>query len=134
MNKLLAMMLLAFVSGNAMAKWGANANWSFVDSTDDGVLFVDKSTIRKTGNMVKMWILFDFNNKPKHGRTSDRSRQSQDEFNCNDELWRERYSVSYSGNMGGGEVIDSFSTPTTWAPVGPTSIGKAMWNIACGRP
>lgn len=134
MSKLLAIMLLAIVSRSAIAEEGVNANWSYADVSEDAMFYVDKSTIRKTGDMVKMWVLLNFNNKLKHGKTSGRSSMSQDEFDCKEEQMRERYSARYSGDMGGGDVISSISTPSGWQPVGPGSVGKTLWNIACGNP
>ena len=54
MHKVILMMLLAVVSSSAMAKW--------VKVSEDKLVaaYADPTTIRKSGNKVKMWVLWDY--------------------------------------------------------------------------
>lgn len=54
MRKAIVMLLLVVVSGSA------GAAWVKIDGTDDETTYADPATIRKAGNMVKMWSRFDF--------------------------------------------------------------------------
>ena len=52
--KKVAFVLFLLVSASA------EAGWTLVDTTEGGYIFVDLATIRKRGDLIKMWVLFDF--------------------------------------------------------------------------
>ena len=54
--KLLIAALLAVFSTGAMAEW------TYLTSSEDNAydIYIDKTTIRKRGNVAKMWELMDF--------------------------------------------------------------------------
>lgn len=127
MRKAILVMLLAVVSSSAAAEWVEVAR------SDTSTFYADPATIRRAGNIVKMWDLIDrktpdnFNNKPYM------SQRSQHEYDCKEEQWRTLYFTFFSGNMAGGNAVYIDSDPGKWAPVPPGSIAEGMWKFACGR-
>jgi hypothetical protein len=136
MRKLILMMLLAVVSSCAMAEWVE------VTSTDEKTFYANPATIRKKGNMVKMWELVDV--KPSGFTKSMQvfseskeefcmSTREQEEFDCKKEQTRTLYISTHSGNMGEGELISRSSNPGKWEPIVPNSIDESLWKFACGK-
>ena len=54
MKRLLMGLLLVVTAG------AASAEWTHVDDNDEFVQYVDKGSIRRNGNSVKMWGLMDY--------------------------------------------------------------------------
>jgi hypothetical protein len=125
----LAVLLLTATS----LAWG---EWDLVTSDeDDGSFFyVDTTTIRRSGNVVKMWGLLSFKHKqiPKRGKPY-MSMMALGEYDCRNEHQRIAYLVSYSEVMGGGKVVSSTNPNAEWSPVVPNSNGTPLWEIACRK-
>jgi hypothetical protein len=129
MKQLLVVVLL-LLSASAWAEW------TRVSRSDAYTVYADIATIRKKGDMVKMWALFDY----KTGLISSNglarlskhfSEKYQYEFDCDDERQRTLYASWHSGNMGDGEVVDSGADHSTWLPVPPGTVAATLWKIAC---
>jgi len=130
MHKAILMMLLTIVSSSAMAEWVK------VGTTNKYTFYADPDTIRKKGNIVKMWILFDFNSTHEGATAGHKylSSKSQDEFDCKEEQRKLLYFSRHSKNMGGGDVAYTCNEPEmNWSPVAPDSVGKDLWKFACGK-
>jgi hypothetical protein len=128
MRKAVLMMLLAVVSSSAAAEWVV------VSDSDAAVTYVDVDTIRKNGNLVIMWTLYDF----KTARVAAAgkpylSSRSETELDCGEEKIRTLAFFWHSRNMGKGEVVTSDSFPEKWEPIPPGSAGKRLWQIACEK-
>src|ERR1700675_4391658 len=100
MRKVIFMILLVIVSSSAAAEWvlaGRN-----VATT----LYTDPATVRKAGNMVKMWELIDL--KTAQFSTEGRpymSSTSQSEYDCKEGRTRILYFTLHSENLGRGETV-----------------------------
>lgn len=128
MRKLIVLLLLAMLSG------GAAADWVVVNLSDDGmVAYADPATIRKSGNMVRMWNLMDFKTAELMGDRGFLSQKSQQEYDCKNERIRLIYFTWHSGNMGKGNVVHTVNRTTDWHPVSPGSINEDLWRLACGK-
>lgn len=128
MSKVFLMMLLAVVNSSAMAGWEP----AMYNKGNTKVTYVDASTILKAGNNVKMWSLTDFETADYVGKKRYMSQKDHREYDCKVGQMRSLSASIYSGNMGKGEVVDSYSGPSEWMPVPPRSVGEALWKIACG--
>ncbi len=130
MHKTILMLLLAVVSSSAMAEWVVIS-----DSDDLGItVYADPSSIRKSGNKVKMWILFDFSSVHEASGTKSLSSMVQDEFDCKEEQLKTLHFTWYSKNMGRGDVVYTGKKyAKNWTPVYPDSSGKTLWKFACGK-
>ena len=120
----------------AMTASAASAKWTGVDYDDELITYVDRATIRRSGNFVKMWELKDY----KTVRTSPStgysylSAKGQEEYDCKEEKTRLLAFTWFDGKMGSGKVVHNTSeTSMKWSPIQPGSIGEALWKIACGK-
>ncbi len=123
--------LLLTFSSSAWAEWVEITG----DADGHAISYVDPSTIRKNGSMVKMWGLTDFVNAqvyPSSGKTYF-SWKAQNEYDCQDERKRTLAISYHSGKMGGGDTVYLDNTSGQWAPVAPESIGENLWKFACGK-
>jgi len=129
MRKVLLMVLLAVVSNSAVAEW------AFV-SGNRGVVtaYADLATIRKIGNKVKMWSMYDYSavQEGADGK-SFLSIKFQDEYDCKEEKIIGLASSFFSENMNRGEVVYSSYSPSNWRPVAPGSINESMFKVACTK-
>ncbi len=113
------------------------ADWVYENNTDSFIIFLDKSTIRKNGNIAKMWELKDFfvaqtDNDWKKFKSSKVRRA----YNCREEKIAVIAVIDYSGSMGVGDVIASVDLKESnwnWFSIVPDSLGEDQWKIVCGK-
>jgi hypothetical protein len=131
MKKVFFILMLVGIFSNA------GAEWVYVTETERNITiknafiaYADPATIRKTGNMVKMWSLYDYRLPQKPDVISVRQKS---EYNCIEKKRRLLFLSAYSGRMNNGETILIYNQPEVdWerAPLG--SVRKAMLEFACG--
>ena len=130
MSKLLMAALLALFSTSAMAEW------TMVGGNDDQTTYADLSTIRKSGNKVKMWDLFDYKVVmiSKTNGTRRLSSVTFMEYDCKEETARQLAFNYYSKNMGAGEMVYmSRNQHEEPEPITPGTTGETVFKIACGK-
>jgi len=129
MRKSLVVALLLVASSSESAEWVK------VGSSAIFTAYADIAAIRRQGELVKMWHVYDF-------KTSQRtdagkafmSIMAQEEYDCKEERWRTLHESYHSGNMRSGETIDTVSSGLgRWEPIPPDSVGKALWILACSK-
>lgn len=129
MRKAILMVLLAVVSSSAVAEWiGAGSN-----SDETVTAYADPATIRKAGDVVTMWVLFDYKRAQAGDGKEYRSAKAQSEYDCKEEQWRTPAASFHSRNMGEGVIVENASYPGKWSPVPPGSATETLWKIACGK-
>lgn len=127
MRKVILMMLLAVWSISAAAEWVKFA------TPEDYTVYFDNASIRKAGDRVKVWELFNYKTQQR-GIGSDRymSAKLQYEYDCKADQYRVLYTSLHSGNMGGGKVLDTGSDFVgEWAPIAPGTLPDAFWKLSC---
>ena len=132
MTRLLLIILLFLSSGPAYAEW------VLVGSSEVSggyIVYADRDTIRRKGNLVKMWYLVDHKTvQTTSGGVSYLSSKILDEYDCAEERHRLLAFTDFSGNMASSNVIQSDSQDgSKWKPVEPKSTGHALWEVACGK-
>ena len=105
----------------------ANGNWGLVAANDDYTAYADKSTMRRNGNVVKVWQLIDAKN-PTYGALS---QVSQVEYDCKIEKSRYLVRYGYAGKMAGGEIVYKDIDITKWEPNPPYSMSEILWKHSC---
>ena len=129
MMKRLLMGLMLLMTATA-----ASAEWILVGDNDEFIQYVDRTTIRRNGNLVKIWGLRDFKTVQKAADgQSYLSSKTQEEYDCKEEKVRMLAFTVYDGKMGNGKVVESVYDATRWIPIAPESIGEAKWKKACGK-
>lgn len=124
---LIALLFLSIVS--AYADWEMRLG---SDETEEKI-YVDPDTIRRKGNLVKMWILEDYRTLQTVGGASFLSHRAQCQFDCAEESIRELSSSYHSGHMATGTIIWTNSDEGKWKPVAPRTIGYYLWGLACRK-
>ena len=110
----------------------ALAEWVSVGSTGGNPVYADPTTIRRTGDIAKMWSLFDL----KVAQDDDNGKlvlsgKSQDEYDCKEEKHRRLYFVTNVGAMGEGAVASVSDKLGNWTPIAPRSMNEALWKFVC---
>ena len=119
--------IFTFISTNAMAEWTP------VVASDTFYAYINYSTIRKSGNMVKMWVLYDYKTSQLLGRVKFLSIKAQEEYDCKEEHVRSLANIWASDNMGHGDIINSNIQISNWNPVSPDSIVEGLFRKACDK-
>ena len=128
MKRLLMGLMLAITAGAASAEWTQSGEGeSFIH-------YVDIATIRRNGNLVKMWDLMDYKTVRTVSGISYLSDKSQIEYDCKEEKERMLAFTYFSGQMGNGKVVYSNgAVKDEWEPIEPGSVAETLWKIACGK-
>ena len=128
--KLLIAALLTVFSTSVLAEW------TDVGGNDDQTTYADLSTLRKSGNRVKMWNLMDHKvvKTSKANGMRYLSAVAQMEYDCKEETVNLLALIWYSKNMGAGEVVyNSGALHEEPVPVAPDSSGENLFKVACGK-
>ena len=125
--KVVLMLALGLTCSSAMA------GWIKVNYNERVTSYVDPSTIRKNGSMVKMWSLLDLKTSIVTNGNEYSSIISRDEYDCKEEKSRLLSLTMYAGKMGQGEVVHTESSIDAWQEVVPNSTASIKWKRACGK-
>jgi hypothetical protein len=100
------------------------------DEPDGGIRYVDTQSIRKTGSVVNVWQMTDYKKNPDGDPYL--STKFQVEFDCGKRMVRNLHFVTYSGNLGKGNVVYDRSLDAKWKPIVPGTIDAGIADhIAC---
>jgi hypothetical protein len=129
MKRLLLITLLVLNSGPVYAEW------VLTSGNDDAGLtvYVDPDTIRRKGNLAKMWELYDYKTVQTVAGDSLLSIKRYNEYDCTEERTRMLGYTWFSGNMGSGNVVYSTNDAQQWEPVVSRSIDRSLWKVACSK-
>lgn len=125
----LMIMLLVLSSGPVYAAWMLTSG----DDEAGMTVYVDSDTIRRNGNLAKMWQLFDYKTVQRVAGDSLLSMKRFNEFDCAEARTRTLGYTWFSGNMGNGNVVYSTTEVQQWEQVAPRSINQTLWKAACGK-
>lgn len=129
MLKLLVLVASLLINHNAIADWVQIAESAAT------TFYVDPSTVRRNGNMAKMWELIDLREAELVLGKAYLSIRSQQEYDCSDERVRTITSTSFSGHMADGKTIFYDPTEGPFRPVEPgRAVNRVLWKYACGKP
>ena len=127
MNKLLIILSLAFGSTQAMAEW------TMVQTNDEGNMYIDFDTVKKSGHLTTVSTLNDY-----YG-TKDRNEMSSvwsEQHDCKNKKFKALSINYFSENMGHGKVLENYTldpAKTAWTDVVQYSVGDLKANIICSR-
>jgi hypothetical protein len=111
----------------------ANAEWVRLTEADGMTVLFDPETIRRNGNLVKIWLLYDYKTPIITGRDTVFSTKMQSEYDCIGERVRTNAIFEIAGNMGKGKVVSSSLAEGRWIPIAPETLGKREWKAACSK-
>ena len=85
-------------------------------------IYADPGTIRRKGNLVKVWHVNDFKTVQIVKGNSYLSIKTQHQQDCTGDCERILALMTFSGNMGNGKVVYRDSHEGKWRPVAPGSL------------
>lgn len=130
MKQLLLGLMLLVTATAASAEWTRTVS----GGNDELIEYVDRATIRRNGNLVKMWDLMDYKTVQKGpAGVSFLSAKQQTEYDCKEEKERMLAFLWFDGQMANGKVVYSNSDTDKWSPISPGSVAETLWKIACGK-
>jgi len=116
----------AATAGAAWEGIGSHSNNGGID------IYAARSTITKSGNLVKMWDMFDYKTAQVVEGKRFLSVKHQYEYNCKNERLRNLSVTAFNGHMGKGGVVDTADTPMPWESVPRGGVFDALRKFACG--
>lgn len=125
MRQRLLLITLILLSGEP-----AYGEWIKVATTDQGMTaYVNRATIHRKGNLVKMWALVDIET----AKVASMSRKEHEEYDCEKARHRLLAGTWFSGHMGQGNVDAIDAHESKWNSVEPESIPQMLWKVACEK-
>mgnify|MGYP004292009655 CR=1 FL=1 len=132
----------------------ANAEWVKITETDTAVHYVDRSSIRKVGNIRMVWELQNLKfakrppfwwqeqslielvwRRPKEAifgpPQKKLSYRYRSEYDCKSATWRISFYSTHSGPMAGGSILKQIETDYDWAHVSPNTPAMKILNKVC---
>lgn len=129
MRKLLAL-TLTLISTSATAEWTKIGDTALKGGY---TVYADTTTVLKTSNRAKMWILFDYQILQKGSGAEFLSEKIRREYDCNEKQMRRLAYSLFSLNKEHGDLIRSYNQPQKWESVKPDSMEEAEWKLACKK-
>lgn len=147
MRKSILIIVLAIICNSVMAEW---TKWILIqdwNGSPDTALYVSSAASQKTGNIVKMWHLFDYKFAQPAGGAKYLSEAAQNEYHCKKKKTRAFISYAFDGNMGYGKIVVSQKNGKivfqnkelidhsykNWGSFQQGSTDELLWKIACGE-
>jgi hypothetical protein len=123
--------LLVLSVGPVYSEW-VSVGGKVEEGLTEYTVYVEPDTIRRNGDVVKLWALMDFYAMQTEPSPPYLSVQSQREFDCAEERVRLLVLTAFSGNMGSGKVVFSYSdSDDQGISVEPGSVAQSLWKVVC---
>jgi hypothetical protein len=126
MSKTVLMLMLAVVSSNAMAEWIE------ISSSEYTTEYIDPSTRRQNGNMVKLWNMTNYKKAVVYKGRTILSSKVQREYNCDEKSSQIMKEIDYSDSLGRGDAeFGEQNAPLQSHFRG--AVSDDLWEFACGK-
>jgi hypothetical protein len=106
------------------------ANWAKVGESELATLYMDRSSIQREENVVRVWEIQDLKVADGDGV---RSRRYLNEYDCKYQMYRISNLTSYAGPMLTGQKLFDLEAKGLWRKVGGLSPFTLSFVIHCGR-
>jgi hypothetical protein len=125
-RKFLLLPILLLATGSAWAEWEKIA------ANNDATFYVDRATLRKDGNLRRMWSIQNLKQRNKDGEISRRIRY---EYDCKGERSRALALSTHTEPMADGKTLFSSSGDLNdpWNDIPPESAGERILKIVCAQ-
>ncbi len=108
--------------------------WIEMSRHDDYAAYADPSTIRRDGDLVKMWSMFDYK-KPQSGPGGKPylSIRRHFEYDCKQSSARALGASLHALKAGNGEALVVTEAKLGWSKVASDSAEDFLWKFACKK-
>ena len=97
-------------------------------------MYLDPSSVVKSGDGAKVWTLYDYLSVQTGGDGQKyRSVRIQTEIDCKQDRLRLFTLLFHSGPMATGEAVGSEPGATDWEPVSAAHKVTGLWKLACAK-
>jgi hypothetical protein len=108
----------------------ARAEWTRVGETDDAFVYVDMDTVRREGDLGRLWQVHELKKKAEDGASS---RRALTQYDCKDERVRVLQSSRHSAPKATGTTVRTFSGPSAWEYIAPNTMAMHLMQLVCKR-
>jgi hypothetical protein len=119
MRKIFFVLLMAF----SCSLW---AEWEFLGETDSSSFFFDAASIKKEGEIRRVWAVSNTNIKDKGA-----SERHLLEYNCKKEQVRFLSRTKFSEPMALGEALEVGNDISNWIYVAPRTVHESLLKRVC---
>jgi hypothetical protein len=127
---------LARAGGQSAANAPAEARWEMLGTSaaNGGMdLYLDRSTIHRSGSVAQMWDLWDFKSAHAFEGKPFLSVRNQYEYDCAGMRRRMLVTRGFAQHMGRGTTVASSEDALAWEPIEASSLFVTHWKAACAR-
>ncbi|MFO0701950.1 MAG: hypothetical protein U0236_22270 [Nitrospira sp.] len=125
--------LLLLVASHAPSEVSASPEWYLLDGNNHAKVYLDRETISRTGDVVKVWVLDDLKTPHTRGFNSFSSVRALEEHDCVKERFRLLALEQFAGNMGTGDSIYKKSGESGWSPIPRGTMAQSVWKFVCEK-
>ncbi len=123
----MAMLIVVMLTMSLSAK----ADWILMSKGSIGNEYIEESRIERAGHIRTVPHLLNLNSTNLRGVSSAVYIK---EVNCQTKQTRTTWGRTYSGPMGGGELIKENSAPSEWESAKTGSVGELTVAFICAKP
>ena len=124
MKKLFLVGMMTMLTGSAWAEWVK------YDKIEKDTFYYDPATIRKEGNLRRVWQLMNLSQRDKNGVMSFRMRM---EYDCMQERYRWLDVSKHSGPLGSGTILETFVESSNWTSIPFDTNTQIVLNLVCAK-
>jgi hypothetical protein len=122
--KKLFLVCLMMLAGSACAEWVMYFEAKAITN------YYDPATIRKDGNMRRVWRVQELKQRTADG---EKSRRMRIEYDCKEERYRILSASTHSEPMAEGKALYAENRDNIWKDISPASASEAMFKIVCAK-
>jgi hypothetical protein len=113
-----------------IAASAATADWVAVGETPQATIYIDPETIRKDGDLRKVWGIQDMKERDEDG---ERSRRFREEYDCSGSRKRFLSATTHTDPMAAGKVVNTISEPSPWSEIKPGTFAEDALKLVCAN-
>lgn len=92
--------------------------------------YFEASSVKHTGNQVRVWTLTEYRQVQTAGFLSTRSHKEMD---CKKQQERTLQFLAYAENKGQGQVVAEINEPNAWEPIVSGTRNSRLLLMVCGQ-
>ena len=105
----------------------------FPVKSEGATLYYNNSLMSRSGDIAKMWIMYDYSEPKTISGVTFLSTSSLYEYDCSKNTFRFKTSHYYEGNMTNGKILHTENSSIPWQDINPESVSEAHFRVACKK-